>query len=144
MLGGLVEAAARDMRTISGLDDDAVDREYALLKPARIRLKAIEDEVYRRAMTGTKFLNAKLVEKRSDRQWLATAEATADRWFGHDAFTDPELLSPAQLEKKFGTMGEKFAEEFAFQPKTGYSVAPADDRRKEADPVKETQERYNG
>lgn len=93
-----------------------------MAKNVTMFIKAINAEVYRRLMNGAKIPGVILKQAKADRVWHAGAEKLArDRW-GDQAFTDPKLLSPKQLEDKFPG-GKKFTAEHAFKPNTGLTVA---------------------
>ncbi len=74
----------------------------------------------------------KLVEKRGVRKWKnedATAQEALDT-FGQDAFKEPELKSPAQLEKTFAKLGgKKWVETRVTSVSSGTTLATADDKR---------------
>jgi hypothetical protein len=67
-------------------------------------MESVREYAFKAANHGQRFPGYKLVQKRSTRKWIAP-EKTADvarQEFGKKAFTTPELLSPAQLEKIAG------------------------------------------
>lgn len=70
----------------------------------------------------------KLVEKRSTRKWLdadKTLTAAKRKW-GVKAFTEPELLSPAQLEK---VAGKDWVNERVSNVSSGVTIARERDKR---------------
>lgn len=102
---------------------------YSKIAAVKIFCKAVEDEVLRRRLLGIEIDGTKLVRKRADRQWKAGAEDAAMAALGRDkAFTKPELLSPAQMEK-VNAAGKRLVAEYAYTPDTGYTVAPLGDKR---------------
>ncbi len=78
----------------------------------------------------------KLVQKRGVRKWLDedATEAEARAMFGDVPFTEPELKSPAQVEKSVGAQfGTKFVKKWVEDRTTsvssGTTLAPASDKR---------------
>lgn len=134
-------ASTFDPNEIVSVDNATLGESYKLVKPAKFYLKAIEDEMLRRLIQGKEVPNAKLVNKRADRIFKTEAVELVEgqevavpiqdalrKRFGADAFTKPELKTPAQLEA-LGPAGKKFVAEFAYTPVTGLTVALADDKR---------------
>lgn len=83
---------------------------------------------------GHKVFGWKLVEKRATRKWIdeAKAEKNAFKQFGDDAFTLPELLSPAQFEKTFkNTSADLFLKKHAQAKSSGLTIATSSDKREE-------------
>lgn len=69
----------------------------------------------------------KLSKARANQEFKDGAEAEAKKKFGDDAYTKPELLSPAQMKKLPG--GEAFCARWAFKPDRGLTLVQADDAR---------------
>lgn len=67
-------------------------------------IKKVRDHAEHVLERGEKVVGWKLVEKRSVRHWIDEGKTgeEAKRIYGSKAFTTPELLSPAQLEKLAG------------------------------------------
>lgn len=129
LLDGIYKASAVfDPKRYATMDNDSLGRDYNLIQAIKFRIKAIEDEVLRRALAGQQILGTKLVNKKTARTWKAGAEERVKEVFGPDAFTAPELKSPAELEK-LGSKAKELTKEFAFMPHNGFSVARADDPR---------------
>ena len=100
--------------------------------------EALAEEALRRARTGRRIPGRKLVRKKAirvfrqtrdqeGRELTLTTEARAA--FGDDAFTEPELRSPAGIEKLPG--GKAFVKLWAFTPETGLTLAKSSDSRAE-------------
>lgn len=135
-------AAKANAKHIPDLRDDVLAEGYPLIGPARMYLKAYEEEVYNRLRRGVDLSStAKLVRKRADRVLKEGAAALAEAKWGPEAFTSPLLKSPAQLEGLPG--GAEWVKEWAFTPDTGLTVAPAADRR-QAVAVKPLAEAFAG
>jgi hypothetical protein len=128
-LSSLFEAAANaDPKKVIALGDDMLGRAWALRKAVKSYLKALEDEILRRLMKGGTVPLAKLVEKRADRVFQDEAGVIFVARFGGDAYEPQRLKSPAQMEN-LGTEAKKLVREYAYTPKTGLTVADADDKR---------------
>lgn len=106
-----------------------------------------ESEALRRARRGDKIPGFKLVRKKANRIFKdkqpvkdaetgemveTTLETALDRNFGLDAFTEPKLKSPAQIEKLEG--GNSFAAQWAYSPDLGLTLAAESDKRMEVRP----------
>lgn len=91
-------------------------------------VKAVEGEIQRRLYAGvsSEELGAKLVEGKVDRAWKPDAPLEAE--WGDLRFTEPELKSPAQIEK-LGDKGKAFVKQWAHKPPGKPVVAPIDDKR---------------
>ena len=98
-------------------------------------VKSIRIHAYREAIGGKKVNGFKLVSGRTTRFYTdpVNAEESAKELFGKKVFTSPELISPAQFEKKF--KGNKKALKWLnenISSKTGsVNLVKASDRRKE-------------
>lgn len=101
------------------------------------RLKEIEQQLVDGA--DPQELGAKLVEKRADRVWKDDAQPVLVEKLGEDAWQEPKLRSPAQVEKLVG--GKALVAEWAYKPDAGYSVAAIDDKRAQYKP-KTPEEKY--
>lgn len=127
MLTALYRAAATaDPKALIKADDSDLGRNYQMREAVKFYLKALEDETYRRLMTGVDVPQTKLVDKKSNRVFKQGVEVKAKEQFGAKAFTEPAMKSPAELEK-LGPEAKEFVKRYAFMPKTGYTVALASD-----------------
>jgi hypothetical protein len=110
---------------------------YAEAQQLKMMVKAIEEKAFERLMAGKSVEGAKLVKKRSYRQWKEEAEQALATKFGQKAY-ETKLKSPAVIEKELG--GKEMVAEFAFTPDAGYTVALATDvTRKEVKPVSDVE-----
>lgn len=133
MLTGLYKAAATtDPQEHVNCDDATLARNYQMLEAVQFYVKALKDEALRRALKGRKYPpgTIKLVQKKADRVMPEEAQAYAAWALGPDAFTPPKLKSPAALET-LNPAAKQFVAEHAYQPNTGYTIAPAGDRKPE-------------
>jgi hypothetical protein len=73
----------------------------------------------------------KLVEKRGKRKWIDADQSAAEaaQAFGDDAFTEPVLKSPAQIENTFGKAAKAWVEARVTTVVSGVTLAKADDKR---------------
>ncbi len=103
----------------------------------QVFINAVKERAYSDAKRGLKVNGYKLVEKRTTRKWTNESKAAeaAFKALGKQAFTEPELLSPAQFEKKF----KKYKSAMAFLNKNvtnktgGTTLARADNKKKAID-----------
>ena len=84
----------------------------------------------------------KLVDKITYRVWKDGSEKAVVKKIGKaNAYTKPELISPAEAEK-LGPAGKEAVAEYAYIPKaSGTTLAPASDSRREIE-VKPIEQRY--
>lgn len=94
----------------------------------------LDKVAYARAIAGTEFQNAKLVEKKANRVWRDGAQKALVEALGDAAYKPLELRSPAEIEK-LSTRGKNMAQEWGYKPKAeGLSLASMDDPRPAAKP----------
>lgn len=143
LLTSLFRAASEyDPKAAVDLSPEALGLCYEKIGAVKFYLKALEGEVYRRNMMGQDVPGTKLVNKRADRIFKDTVTEqvqgenvevplldAARLRFGDEAFTAPELKSPAQLEAIGSKAAKDFVKEFAYIPVTGLTVALASDRK---------------
>ena len=128
LLKGMFQVAATiNTKWLVEAPSDVLGQEYTQLEAVKMYLKAVETEAYNRLMAGNEVAGAKLVDKVSRRVWKDGAAGVLELALGHGAMTEPELKSPAELGKLPGT--SELIAEWAYVPKTGYTVALASDRR---------------
>ena len=118
MWGAFAGASAGD---VPALSDAELGRQYQLTEAVMIYKKALGDEVYRRLLKGKEVPFTQLEENTADRVWKDGAEARFIAEFGTRAMTDPKLRSPAQMEA-VDPSAKALVKEWAYQPKTGYTV----------------------
>jgi hypothetical protein len=70
-----------------------------LIPVARMQMNWIEEEAMRRAEQGKQIPGFKLVAKQAKRIWKDGVENEIAETLGKDAYSAPELKSPAQIEK---------------------------------------------
>ena len=111
------------------------------------RIKAIEEFAYQEAMRGADVPGYKLVEKRPTRKWKS--EDVVRMWCEQQAispYAEPEILSPAQLEKRLGEnapRGKKKEAGKVLEPliekvSSGYALVPESDDRPPAKRIEAT------
>lgn len=94
-------------------------------------IEKVREFAFERAKAGEKIQGRKLVQKRSTRTWLPEAEKEAEKYFGELAFSKPQLLSPAQLEKAVGKEAKEFTEKHTTNISSGVTLVPESDKRPE-------------
>ncbi len=89
---------------------------------------AMREHAFHQLNKGAKIPGWKLVEKRSTRKWVdaAKVEKLVSKRYGEKAFSKPELLSPAQLEK---VVGKEFVSMHVSKVSSGFTLAREDDSR---------------
>lgn len=95
-------------------------------------LSAIETLVKDRLASGAGFPGYKLVEGRSNRQWLDEQKAEAalrDLIGEHAAYSPPKLISPAQAEKVLGKKRAGEITDLVTKPPGAPTLAPENDKR---------------
>lgn len=93
-------------------------------------LSDLEEEAYRRLLSGEKVPGFKLVNKKSNRVWMNGAVPEINAKYGDEAYSDPKLLGPAGVDKLEG--GKKFSKKWSHQPDLGLTMAPESDKREAA------------
>lgn len=98
--------------------------------------KAVRSHAYQQAQLGAKIPGWKMVDKRAMRKW-ANVEETAEearKLFGDQAFTIPQLISPAQVEKlrtkkMNAAKARNFVSEHSVKISSGKTLVSEDDDR---------------
>ena len=141
MLTSLFEAAckANPKHTVN-LNNESLGRSYQYVKAVKFYLKALEEEAFRRVNMGQAVSGTKLVRKKANRVFTTEGAALVPETFGDEAYTEPELKSPAAIEK-LSPEGAKFVKEYAYTPDTGLTLALETDPGI-AVPVKTTAETF--
>ncbi len=97
-------------------------------------IKGVRDHAFHVLQHGREVAGFKLVAKRSPRKWANEAAIVFDarQKFGDTAFTTPELLSPAQLEKAAGDVEDldKWIGERVTTESSGLTLVRDSDKRK--------------
>jgi hypothetical protein len=128
-LTSLFEAAmTADPKRICNITDEGIGRSYQMLAPVESYIRAFKEETLRRLIKGHKIDQVKIVAKKADRVWKPEAEAVMLEKFPTDAFTEPKLKSPAQMEK-VGAAAKVLTKQYAYTPESGPTVALASDKR---------------
>ena len=120
-------ATANEKATIE-VTDATLGRSYQYVPAVKSYLKALEEETFRRLSAGTDIPGTKLVVKKADRVFHEGAEEKFKELLGQDAYTQPELKSPAELER-VNNRAKELVKELAYTPQTGLTVALASDKR---------------
>lgn len=96
-------------------------------------MDAVRAYAFRELEAGRKIKGYALVEKRGQRKWEDIDEATesAIEQLGNGVM-DISILSPAQIEKKFGERGRDFVTEYSVTVSSGLKLAPENDKKRES------------
>jgi hypothetical protein len=146
LVGGASEiiTLADGTDTIAMLSNEELDQYFGQRALARKFMNVLETTVKARALTGTKFEHAKIVEKQTHRVWKPGAQAALEAKFGVHAYTPKKIKSPAAIEK-LSSDGKAMALEYGFKPDAnGYSVAGMEDRRPAAIPTSSNEKIFAG
>lgn len=116
---------ALDVEELEGMSDEDLSERYEKSKAIHMLLKAIHGECFKRAKEGAPVPGTKLVYGRSSRDWKDenAIKAVVEK-FGEDAFTDPRIKSPNQIEDLPG--GKAFVKEYGYKKKGGPTLVAED------------------
>lgn len=143
VLKGMFEAAAVcDASQLQQYSRADLDRQYAQIEAVQSFIRALKAEVERRALLGEPFDAAKLVNRKADRVWKPGAEEALKELAGQQAYTKPELLSPAKMEKLAVPGIIPLVRKHAFVPDMGLTLAPKSDKRAEVSAPPKNSERF--
>jgi len=109
------------------LTNEQLSRYLDLATPVKIALKAAQETAFHRLQAGTSVPGYKLVPGRTNREFKEGAEKAAVETFGDDAYTEPKLKSPAEIDKL--PKGVEFTARWAEKPPGALQVAPVSDAR---------------
>jgi hypothetical protein len=107
------------------MSDEMLAERFSKIQVVMFVKKAIEQEVLKRTLDGHTLPGVKLVQQKADRVWKDGAELIFRN--KPEAWTEPQLKSPAKMEKITGL--SSLVVHCAFKPATGYVAAREDDRR---------------
>lgn len=128
---GEVDTLPTGIQPVTMTDDD-LNLLMTKKKPILQLFERAEEELFTRAMHGSKFPDWKLVRKIASRIWKDGAEAAITEKYGPAAYTEPKLKSPPDIDKMDG--GKDVTAEWSQKPQTGLTIAPRGDKRQEASP----------
>jgi hypothetical protein len=121
-------ASTADPKKVIQLTDESLGRSYQYTAAVKHYLKALEEETFRRLNVGGVVPGTKLVLKKANRVFKAGAAEVFKKAYPVLAFTEPELKSPAEMEK-IGPAAKKLVNEYAYTPQSGLTVALDTDKR---------------
>jgi hypothetical protein len=129
LLTALFGAAAKaDTKQIINLSNESLGRSYQYVQAVEFYLKAMKAETYRLLSIGKEVPGTKLVAKKANRVFKPGAQEVLDARLGPLAYSQPELKSPAEIEK-MGGEAALLIKEWAYTPRTGETVALESDKR---------------
>lgn len=117
------------------LDPKEISKMLKAFPYVEMYLQAIRDHAFHHLDKGGTIPGFKLVQKEGQRKWKSEkVVAIAKKTWGPLAFTSPELLSPAQMEKVLGIEFDqkqinKWVENNVTKESSGLTLVPADDKR---------------
>lgn len=112
---------------VEKLTNEEVARFLDLLDVMKIAGKAAAETAVARFQNGQEIAGRKLVKSKANREWKEDAEPEIEKKFGKQAYTEPALKSPAQIDKL--PEGTSMTARYAFKPDTGYTLAKGADTR---------------
>ena len=115
------------METLADLSLRTDDISAARAEVAKIANKAHDSVIFERLQAGQVVQGKKLAAARTNREWKPEVENEAKKVFGDRAYTDPELKSPAEIEKL--AKGKDFTARWAFKPEGKLTVVSTTDAR---------------
>lgn len=121
-------AMTADPKEIINWSPAKLGRQYQYMQAVKMYVKALESEAYRVLMTGEAVPGTKLVNKKANRVYKPEAPAIFTARFGNEAYTKPEMKSPAAMEE-LGSEAKMLVKRWAYTPQSGYTVALESDKR---------------
>lgn len=113
---------------IPNFKSERLGLEYTQRDAVKAYMKALEEEIFRRNMTGNTVPGTKLVQKKAKRVFKEGAEEIFKARFGEQALEPPSLKSPSQMAD-ISPDAKKLVGQWAYMPNTGFTVAGEDDNR---------------
>jgi hypothetical protein len=118
-----------------GLSDDELGKALEQAEMLSIWMSAIRTETETRIAHGKAIPGWKLVDKKGYRQW--SDPVVVDQFLAHmvpdasEFYTKPELISPAQAEKRLKVLGlpKNMIDPLITTPSTGTTLVPDTDKR---------------
>src|SRR5665213_1100521 len=94
-------------------------------------IERVREYAFAELQKGKQVSGWKLVQKRAIRKWKdeEAVSALARKALGENAFSKPELISPAQFEKKFPVYFENLFQNHISNESSGLTIAPEHDKR---------------
>ncbi len=87
-------------------------------------IAAVRSRAFDLANAGADIPGYKLVAKRATRVWDKDADGAAFQIFGAAAYSEPDLLTPSQLEKKLGKEAKEFTAKHTSAISSGFNLVP--------------------
>lgn len=127
-------AAEFDIVSETNLDTTTLAKALELIPLVEQRISQLRELAYNEGIKGNPPPGWKIVEKRPRRHWRSEEEAkeVLDMFLGDEAYTEPKLKSPAQVEKVLKGDAKKMVADLAESVSSGYTLAPESDKRKPA------------
>lgn len=121
-------AMQTNTQVVINVTNEILGRNYQYLEALGFFVKAMKEETFRRLNKGDDVPHTKLVYKKANRVHKEGAVGVYIEAFGQEAYTEPTLKTPAQIDA-LGPKGKQLTREWAYTPKSGLTVALASDKR---------------
>lgn len=132
-LEGMQHALVKaEFSEVISFDPKALGQTLSSITLVEERIKALKDFAYTQAVAGLKIPGWKLVDKKPRRHW--TDQNAVIKWAKDravDPFAEPELKSPAQLEKGLKKGEKAELAQFTAAVSSGTTLVPEADARQE-------------
>ena len=109
------------------LSNVQLGRFLELFDIAKMIVKAANETAFGRLQAGKVVPGRKLSHSRTNREWKEGAEPAIKEKFGGEAYTEPELKSPAKIDGL--PEGKSLTARWAFKPQGGLAVVATSDAR---------------
>lgn len=125
-----VMMAEIEKKGAEALTNDQVARLLDLTTLAKLVIyPAVKKTAFNRISAGARIEGWKLAKSKANRVWKDDVEAAAKAEFGGEAYSRPEMKSPAQIDDL--PMGAAFTSRWAYKPDTGLTLVKGTDTRPE-------------
>lgn len=125
-----VMMAEIEKKGAEALTNDQVARLLDLTTLAKLVVyPAVKKTAFNRISAGARIEGWKLAKSKANRVWKDDVEAAAKAEFGGEAYSRPEMKSPAQIDDL--PMGTAFTSRWAYKPDTGLTLVKGTDTRPE-------------
>lgn len=125
-----VMMAEIEKKGAEALTNDQVARLLDLTTLAKMVVyPAVKKTAFNRISAGARIEGWKLAKSKANRVWKDDVEAAAKAEFGSEAYSRPEMKSPAQIDDL--PMGTAFTSRWAYKPDTGLTLVKGTDTRPE-------------
>jgi len=116
------------------LSDDTLGKALDIIPLVEARIKQLRELAYQNGLKGSPPPGYKIVDKIARRKWKSAedAETKYEILLGSDAFTEPKLKTPPQIEKILSKADKKSLEEDVEKKSSGFTLVHESDKRQPA------------